>query len=66
MNLIQKYPQIIELLACIINMFAFVFLCPINLLISLGTCGTPKISKQITSLFFTHKAIQCEHTSAYS
>ena len=66
MNPIQKYPQIIELSACIINMFVFVFLCPINLLISLGTCGTPKILKQRTPLFFTYKGIQCEHTSAYS
>ena len=58
MDPIQKYPHIIELSACILNMFVFVFLCPINLLISLGTCSTPKLSKSITSLFFTYKAIQ--------
>ena len=45
MNPIRKYPNIIELPACILNMFVFVFLCPINLLISLGTCSTPKLSK---------------------
>ena len=45
MNPIQKYQQIIELSACILNMFVFVFLCPINLLISLGTCAKPKLSK---------------------
>ena len=66
MNPIQKYPHIIELSACILNMFVFVFVCPINLLISLGTCSTPKLSKQTTSLFFTYKAIQCVPTSAYS
>ena len=31
MNPIQKYPQIIELSACILNMFVLVFLCPANL-----------------------------------
>ena len=44
-NPIQKYPHIIELSACILNMFAFVFLCPINVLGSLGTCSTPKLLK---------------------
>ena len=62
MNPIQKHPHIIELSACILNMFVFVFLCPINFLISLGTCSTPKLSKQITSLFLTYKAIQCVST----
>ena len=45
MSPIKKYPHIIELSACILNMLGFVFLCPINLLISLGTCSTPKLSK---------------------
>ena len=45
MNPIQKYADIIELSAGILNMFVFVFLCPINLFISLGTCSTPKLSK---------------------
>ena len=66
MNLIQNYPRIIELSACILNIFVFVFLCPINLLISLGTSSTLKLSKYITSLFFTYKAIQCVPASAYS
>ena len=33
MNLIQKYLHIIELSACILNMFAFMFLCPIKCII---------------------------------
>ena len=45
MNPRQKYPHIIELSACILNMFALMFLCLINLLISLGTFSTPKESK---------------------
>ena len=44
-NSIQKYPHIIELFACILNMFVFVFLCPKNILISLGKCSKPKLSK---------------------
>ena len=43
MNSMQRYPHIIELFACILNMFAFMLLFPINLLISLGTCSTPKL-----------------------
>ena len=72
MNPIQKYPHIIELSAFILNMFVLMFLCPINLLVSLGMCYTPKLSKQITSLFFkcnsidTYKAIQCVPAPAYS
>ena len=31
----QKYPQIIELFDCILNMFVFMFLCSINFSISL-------------------------------
>ena len=59
MNLIQKYPHIIESFACILNMFVFMSLFPINLLISLGICSTPKRSKYIISLFYVYKAIQC-------
>ena len=44
-NSIQKYPHITELLACTRKMFASMFLFPINSLISLGTCSTPKLSK---------------------
>ena len=42
MNPIQKYPHIIELSSCILNMFILMFLCSVNLWISLGTCSTPK------------------------
>ena len=66
MNPMQKYPHVIELSACIPNMFVLMFLCSINLLISLGTCSTPKESKQVISLLFTSKAIQCVLTSSYS
>ena len=41
----QKYPHIIELSACILNMFVLMFLCPVYLLISLGQCSTPKPSR---------------------
>ena len=66
MNPVQRYPHIIELSACILNMFVLMFLYPINLLISLGIWSTSKLSKYVTSLFFTHKAIQCGPTSVYS
>ena len=45
MNPMQKYPHIIELFDFILNMFVFMFLCPINILTSLGTCSTPELSK---------------------
>ena len=45
MNPIQKYPHIIGLFACILNMFVFMFLCPINFSVYLGTCSTAKLSK---------------------
>ena len=44
-NPLQKYPHITELSACILNMFVLMFLCSINVLISLGTRSTPKLSK---------------------
>ena len=45
MNPMQKYPPIIESFDCILNMFVFMLLCPINFPISLGTCSIPKLSK---------------------
>ena len=45
MNTIQKYPHIIESYACVLKMFAFMFLLPINVLISFGICSTLKESK---------------------
>ena len=46
MKPMQKYPHTIELFACILNILVFMFLCPIiNLLISVGRCSTPKLSK---------------------
>ena len=44
-NPIQKYPHIIESYACILKMFVLMFLFLINVLISLGICSTPKLSK---------------------
>ena len=45
MNPMQKYPDIIELFDCILNMIVFMFLYPIKFSISLRTCSTPKLSK---------------------
>ena len=44
-NPIQKYPHIIESYACILKIFVFMFLLPINVLISFGICSTLKESK---------------------
>ena len=43
-NPMQKYPHIIESFDCIQKMLDM-FLFPINFLISLGICSTPKLSK---------------------
>ena len=56
----QKYPCIIELFTYILNMFIFMFLCPINFSMS----KTPQ--RKIILLFNTYKAIQCVQVSAYS
>ena len=47
-NPIQKYPHIIESYACILKIFAIMFLLLINFLISFEICSTPKLSKYIT------------------
>ena len=44
-NPIQKYPHITESFSCSLKMLAFIFLFPINSLISLGTYSTPNLSK---------------------
>ena len=41
----QKYPHIIESCACILKIIVFIFLLLINVLIPLGICSTPKLSK---------------------
>ena len=51
----KKYPHIIELLACILNMFVFMFSYSKNFLISLGI-----------SIFELYKAIHYVSRSAYS
>ena len=45
MNPMQKYPHVIESLACTVKIFAFMFLFPTNFLTSSGTCSTLKLSK---------------------
>ena len=66
MNPMQKYPHIIKLFACTQKMLAFMFVFPINSLISSGTYSTPKLLKQTISLLLQNKAIQCVPISAYS
>ena len=44
-NPLQKYPHIIELYTCVLKIFVFMFLLPINVQISFGICSTPKESK---------------------
>ena len=66
MSPMQKYPHTIELFACILNIFVFMFLFPIKVLISLGRFSTPKLCKYIISTFFTYKAIKFIPKSVYS
>ena len=62
-NPIQKYSYIIESYACILKRFAITSLLseaedkkrPINFIISLGTCSSPKLSKYVISLFLCTK-----------
>ena len=44
-NPMEKYPHITESFACIRKMLDIMFLFPINFLISLGICSTPKLSR---------------------
>ena len=44
-NLISKYPQIIESYACILKIFVTTIDLSINILISFGICSIPKLSK---------------------
>ena len=44
-NLIQKYPHIIESHACILKIFATTITLSKDVLISFGICSTPKLSK---------------------
>ena len=70
----QKYPHIIESYACILNILLLIHAIAldffvsllINLLISLGICSIPKLSKSIASLVLTNKAIQCVPVFSYS
>ena len=45
MNPMEKYPHITESFHCSRKMLAFMFLFPINYLITSETCSTPKLSK---------------------
>ena len=44
-NLIRKYPHIIEQFACILKIFGKTKDLSIDILISFGICSTPKLSK---------------------
>ena len=44
-NPMEKYLHITESFACIRKMLDIMFLFPINFLISLGICSTPKLSR---------------------
>ena len=57
MSSMQKYQNIIELLAFTLKIFVFMFSFPTNSLIYSGTFSTPKLSKQIISVFLQNKAI---------
>ena len=54
----QKYPHITESYACIVKMFAIMFLLLTSFLISFEICSTPKLSKDVIVLAFIYKAIQ--------
>ena len=47
-NPMQKYPHITESYACILKIFAIMFLLLIIFLISSGMCPTPKLSKYVS------------------
>ena len=64
MNPMQNYTHIMELFSCTRKMLAFMFLFPINYLISSGMCS--KLSKKTISPLLQNKATQCVPTSAYS
>ena len=66
MNPTQKHTHIIELLACTLKIFTFMFLLPMSYSISSGTCSIPALSKSTISVFLQNKAIQCVPRSAYS
>ena len=66
MNPMQKQSHITELFAWIRKMLAFMFLFPINSLISSGICSAPKLSKDTISLVLQNKAVQCVPTYACS
>ena len=48
----QKYSHIAESYAYILWIFVFILLFPVNVLIPLGICSTPKLSKYIILLPF--------------
>ena len=52
-NRIQNYPHIIELHACILQIFVVTFLFPISFIISFRISSTQKLPKYATYLAFT-------------
>ena len=45
MNAMQSYPHIIELFACVLKIFALIFIFSTKSLIYSGKCSTQKLSK---------------------
>ena len=64
-NPLQRYSFCIEMYACILKIFVWIFLLPMNL-ISFGICSTPKLSRYVTLSLCTYKAIQWAPTDLYS
>ena len=58
MKPIQKFPDIIDLCACILKIFFIMFLFPMKFRISCGICSTPKLSKYTILFAFTYKPTQ--------
>ena len=54
-NSMQKYPHIIELFDCTLKMLTFMFLFPMNSLISSGTRSTIKLSNKEFHFFYEIK-----------
>ena len=66
MNPMQKYPHIIELFDCTLNIFALMFLFLINSLISSEHVQHQNYRNKQFHFFLQNKAVQCVLTSAYS
>ena len=66
MNPMQKNLHIIELFPCILNILPFIFLFPMNFLISSVTFQHQNYKNKQFHIYLQNKAIQCVPKSAYS